>query len=206
MSPVDDLYPVTCPFCDIVKAYPAPASTANIIPTAASTAPDAPTAYVILNTPKILAFLDHAPISRGHVLVIIREHREKIADLKVDEGQAIGAWLGVISRAVIGSVAAPDADGRYIEELQDDVGDWNIVQNNGVYSLSRTLQLDTQTHSTSQAPEQLRSFLTCTFTSFLVQGMFRRSKPAAGLFSDADSVRIWTMLTQRSWSVKFGIV
>lgn len=133
MSPLDDLYPVTCPFCGIIKAYPAPASPADIIPTSASTAPDAPTAYVILNTPNVLAFLDHAPISRGHVLVIIREHREKIADLKIAEGAAIGSWLGVLSRAVIGSVAAPDAQGRDVEELADDVGDWNIVQNNGMY-------------------------------------------------------------------------
>ena len=126
-SPLEDLYPVTCPFCKILDFYPAPSSSTGIIPTGSS--PDAPLAYVILNTPQVVAFLDHAPISRGHVLVIIREHREKIADLRVKEGQAIGSWLGVLSRAVIGAVAPPDEDA---EKLKDDVGDWNIVQNNGM--------------------------------------------------------------------------
>ena len=73
----------------------------------------------------------------------------------MDEGRAVGAWMGIISRAVVRSVLARtmpaqagarprsgvrgtragSAEGEQEEESDDDddaaVGDWNIVQNNG---------------------------------------------------------------------------
>lgn len=77
-----------------------------------------------------MAFLDHAPISRGHVLVVVRAHREKLGDVWVEEGEAVGRWLGVVSRAVVGAVREGEGPGEEAD-VEADVGDWNVVQNNG---------------------------------------------------------------------------
>ena len=68
-------------------------------------------------------------MSRGHVLVATRAHREKVSDVSMAEGRALGAWLGVVSRAAVRSVGLTGGDG---EGGGDGVGDWNIVQNNGI--------------------------------------------------------------------------
>lgn len=47
--------------------------------------------------------------------------------MTVEEGRALGAWLGVVSRAVVGGVVA-DGEGGGFEGAG---GDWNVVQNNG---------------------------------------------------------------------------
>ncbi len=57
------------------------------------------------------------------MLVVVRPHREKLSDVSVEEGEAVGRWLGVVSRAVVGAVREGEGEG--------DVGDWNVVQNNG---------------------------------------------------------------------------
>ncbi len=67
------------------------------------------------------------------MLVVVREHREKLGDVRVEEGEAVGRWLGVVSRAVVGAVKGGggeegEAEG---EDVDVDVGDWNVVQNNG---------------------------------------------------------------------------
>ncbi|CAF9942425.1 hypothetical protein IMSHALPRED_003675 [Imshaugia aleurites] len=131
-----------CPFCAIALANPAsstllaptsppsfssPSPTPN--PTTSTPNPTPPTAHIVLSTPQLIAFLDHAPISRGHVLVVVREHREKLGDVRVAEGEAVGRWLGVVSRAVVGAVAGVERGGG--EGGDVDVGDWNVVQNNG---------------------------------------------------------------------------
>ena len=76
-----------------------------------------------------MAFLDIMPIERGHVLVIPRQHRDKLKDLQGSEGAALGAWLPVVCRAVMRALGHPD-------------GDWNVVQNNGTaefpYTMART--------------------------------------------------------------------
>lgn len=55
----------------------------------------------------------------------------------MEEGEAVGRWLGVVSRAVVGAVGEGDGDGEKKEEEEGeedgDVGDWNVVQNNGMY-------------------------------------------------------------------------
>lgn len=62
----------------------------------------------------------------------------------MQEGEALGRWLGVVSRAVVGAVSE-EGDGERGEnrdggigyrdegkgEEDVDVGDWNVVQNNG---------------------------------------------------------------------------
>lgn len=80
----------------------------------------------------MLAFLDHAPISRGHVLLATRAHREKLSDVTVEEGRALGAWLGVVSRAVVGAVAEGEAEEEGDGFEGAGGGDWNVVQNNGM--------------------------------------------------------------------------
>ncbi|KAL2043597.1 hypothetical protein N7G274_003904 [Stereocaulon virgatum] len=143
----------SCPFCAIATSNPpssfpsSPHSFSSPPPTPNSTTsttlPISPIAHIILSTPHILAFLDHAPISRGHVLVVVRNHREKLGDVSTLEGASVGRWLGIISRAVVGSVREEwykgdegEARGEEEEEEEEgkvevDVGDWNVVQNNG---------------------------------------------------------------------------
>ncbi|SLM38179.1 Histidine triad, conserved site [Lasallia pustulata] len=108
-----------CPFCLIASSHPPFSPTSP-----PSTPKPPPSTYVLLSTPLVIAFLDIAPISRGHVLVATRAHREKVSDVTVAEGRALGAWLGVVSRAVVRSVGLSGKGG-------EGVGDWNIVQNNG---------------------------------------------------------------------------
>lgn len=66
----------------------------------------------------------------------------------MQEGEAVGRWLGVVSRAVVGAVSGEGEGGRKRERGEsrdgvrreeeededggkEDVGDWNVVQNNG---------------------------------------------------------------------------
>lgn len=81
--------------------------------------------------------------------MVVRGHREKLGDVRVEEGEAVGRWLGVVSRAVVGAVRWSRGVGGVEEEDEDermggvgngegkdvDVGDWNVVQNNGRFAL-----------------------------------------------------------------------
>ena len=71
------------------------------------------------------------------MLVVVRNHREKLGDVGVEEGAEVGRWLGVISRAVVGSVREDELgrDGGEEGKGEGDVGDWNVVQNNGMFGL-----------------------------------------------------------------------
>ena len=100
-----------CPFCAISAAY----SPTHDVPTTKSDV-----AYCILSTPHVLAFLDYQPIERGHVLVTTRGHYEKLSDVPLEQSSLLGAWLPVVSRAVM-NVIEPDRP-----------QDWNVVQNNGI--------------------------------------------------------------------------
>lgn len=64
--------------------------------------------------------------------MVVRAHREKLSDVRVGEGEAVGRWLGVVSRAVLGAVREDEGE-RERERGGEDVhvGDWNVVQNNG---------------------------------------------------------------------------
>ena len=61
------------------------------------------------------------------MLVTTRQHRRKLDDVSVEEGRALGVWLGILSRTVVGCVQSKD--GEVVNK--SDVGDWNVVQNNG---------------------------------------------------------------------------
>lgn len=71
------------------------------------------------------------PITRGHVLVATRAHRPKLSDVTVAEAKALGVWVGVVSRAVLRALG--DGEGGGGEGEGQAMGDWNVVQNNGMF-------------------------------------------------------------------------
>ena len=64
----------------------------------------------------VLAFLDVFPLSRGHTLVIPKQHAETLDQLDEESAAAIGRVLPKISRAVLAATGAKD---------------FNLLQNNG---------------------------------------------------------------------------
>ncbi|MDG2022372.1 MAG: HIT family protein [Phycisphaerales bacterium] len=64
----------------------------------------------------VLAFLDVAPLSRGHVLVIPKEARATLGELSDRSAEAIGRVLPRLCRAVCSITGATD---------------YNVLQNNG---------------------------------------------------------------------------
>lgn len=111
IPPIDD----ECPFCSIARTYP---PTPGYVPNNPNSTMLMPNCHLILSTPSVMAFLDILPLSEGHTLVVPRNHRVKLKDLKGAEGAALGTWLPVVSRAVMKALGRAE-------------GDWNIVQNNG---------------------------------------------------------------------------
>ena len=147
ISPIDPPSTIksNCPFCAIAAASPPEAS-----PLPIPTRPEdlqalgKPTVHTVLSTPTVLAFLDHAPISRGHTLLVVRSHREKLSDVSVREAGMLGTWMGVLSRAVLGAVREAEREEAGQEQgdenkREDDSevmeGDWNVVQNNGTFPI-----------------------------------------------------------------------
>lgn len=112
--------PSSCPFCRIAATYPPydpsdpPPPTSPIVDPDA-TSPD-PATFVVLSTPRLIAFLDIMPLSAGHVLLCPRAHRPKLTDAMPAEAAEAGRFLRVLSAAVARATG---------------VGDWNVVQNNG---------------------------------------------------------------------------
>jgi histidine triad (HIT) family protein len=64
----------------------------------------------------VLAFLDIAPLSRGHVLVIPKERKAYLHELTDEQAAAIGRVLPRLARAVMNATGATA---------------YNILQNNG---------------------------------------------------------------------------
>ncbi|CAG9571207.1 conserved hypothetical protein [Leishmania major strain Friedlin] len=85
-----------CIFCKIIKG-------------------DIPCAKVA-ETSKALAFMDINPLSRGHMLVIPKEHASCLHELGMEDAADVGVLLAKASRAVAG----PDGSMQY-----------NVLQNNG---------------------------------------------------------------------------
>ncbi|KAK8167070.1 HIT-like domain-containing protein [Phyllosticta citrichinensis] len=135
------LYPQTCPFCSIAAAYPHRSASANstnsisssssrdssitttpfllssipLTPSHIDPAKVSPAAYVVLAAPRVLAFLDIMPMTRGHLLVTTRRHRRKVEEL-VGGGEGGSFWLPLLAKTVAAVTG---------------VSDYNIVQNNG---------------------------------------------------------------------------
>ncbi|KUJ09301.1 HIT-like protein, partial [Mollisia scopiformis] len=102
-----------CPFCAISTAIPPSTSPALFSSPKGS-------AYPVLATPTVIAFLDIAPISPGHILLCPRRHVEKASSMTGAEAAALGFWLPVLGRAVIGAL------GQETESAS-----WNVIQANG---------------------------------------------------------------------------
>ena len=66
---------------------------------------------------RVLAFLDIAPLSPGHVLVVPKEPAETLDALSDESGAAVGRVLPRIARAVMAVTGTRD---------------YNVLQNNGV--------------------------------------------------------------------------
>ncbi|KAH6705091.1 HIT-like domain-containing protein [Leptodontidium sp. 2 PMI_412] len=105
-----------CPFCMIASNTP-PSTDPAIINSPFESA------YPVLSTPIVVAFLDIAPLSPGHLLVCPRRHAMKASEMAVAESAALGFWLPVLTKAVLKSV------GTTPEEAS-----WNILQANGTES------------------------------------------------------------------------
>ena len=72
--------------------------------------------HKIYEDDKIIAFLDIQPLTRGHTLVIPKEHASSMDKLSQDSAAALGKALPTVSKAVL-SVTGAIA--------------YNLVQNNG---------------------------------------------------------------------------
>ncbi|RFU36333.1 hypothetical protein B7463_g61, partial [Scytalidium lignicola] len=103
---------MSCPFCGIAAGSPPSPDPAILTSPAGS-------AYLVLSTPLVVAFLDIFPLSAGHVLVCPRNHSAKASGVSPAEAAAIGFWLPVIGRAVMKSLWGGTE------------GSWNVVQANG---------------------------------------------------------------------------
>ncbi len=65
----------------------------------------------MLETPAVVAFLDHRPLFPGHCLVIPREHVETIGDLPAALTAPLWDAVRVLARAVEGALGA---DGSFV--------------------------------------------------------------------------------------------
>ncbi|KAF9887813.1 Histidine triad nucleotide-binding protein 2, mitochondrial [Aspergillus nanangensis] len=116
----------SCPFCNIAASYPPlPPTTSSPQNEPGQTADEPPQtqAFLILSTKYVLAFLDIMPLTRGHVLVVTRDHYEKLGDMDVRASREIGQWLPIMSRVVMRTLYGDDMDSDW---------HWNVVQNNGI--------------------------------------------------------------------------
>ena len=95
---VETFYPTPCAFCHIASHDP-PSTRSNASASrhdAGPTEADAdsqkiqPSCFLILNSPDVMAFLDIMPITRGHVLVVTRAHRRRIAEVEGEESREVG--------------------------------------------------------------------------------------------------------------------
>jgi hypothetical protein len=94
----------SCPFCAIASAFPPVAPSSPLDSQTSTSTSDAasdplhpertfPPSYVVLSTPDVIAFLDIAPLTRGHILLATRRHRVKTVDLTTGEGAEVCACL-----------------------------------------------------------------------------------------------------------------
>jgi histidine triad (HIT) family protein len=80
-----------CTFCDVVNGEVA--------------------AEIVLDDAVALAFLDHRPVFKGHVLVVPREHVPTFSDLPVDD---LGPFFTRVQRLAIAVQEAMVADGTFV--------------------------------------------------------------------------------------------
>jgi diadenosine tetraphosphate (Ap4A) HIT family hydrolase len=159
-DPLEEQYPISCPFCNIASAYPHSPST-SISPSSESSLlscipsnPDVtkvlPNCCLVLSSPNVMAFLDIMPMTEGHLLVTCRPHRQKVADMSPEESSDVGLCYLIASRWNIRyrTCLADLVLGYWLPLLAKTVTkitgvtDYNIVQNNG----SRAAQVVPHVH------------------------------------------------------------
>jgi histidine triad (HIT) family protein len=64
-------------------------------------------AWVVLEEPRTVAFLDHRPLFPGHCLVIPREHYETLADLPKELLEPFFSTVQLLSRAIPTAMKKP---------------------------------------------------------------------------------------------------
>lgn len=109
-----------CPFCNIATNYPSPPDSdgtlLSYIPEKVDVNQTAPPCFLVLAAPNVMAFLDILPMTLGHLLVVVRDHRPKVENMEPEESRDVGFWLPLLAKAVKNVTGT---------------GDYNIVQNNG---------------------------------------------------------------------------
>lgn len=68
-------------------------------------------AHVVLEDDAVVAFLDRAPVFKGHVLVVPRVHVDTLPDLPAD---ALAPFFGAVQRIAAAVPAALDAHGTFV--------------------------------------------------------------------------------------------
>jgi diadenosine tetraphosphate (Ap4A) HIT family hydrolase len=106
-------FKMPCPFCMIADSIP-PAIEPKVLTNPLGSA------YPVLSTPTVIAFLDIAPVTPGHILLCPRRHCVKATDMTVAESAALGVWLPILTGALLKVL------GTNAEEAC-----WNIIQANG---------------------------------------------------------------------------
>ena len=59
----------------------------------------------------VIAFLDIGPLSRGHVLVVPKEERERLHELSEESAAALGSALRRVAAAVVRATGCADYNG-----------------------------------------------------------------------------------------------
>jgi histidine triad (HIT) family protein len=69
--------------------------------------------HVVLDEPDVMAFLDHRPVFKGHVLVIPREHVVTLPELPAE---LFAPLFGVVARCCAAVVEGLGAQGSWVAE------------------------------------------------------------------------------------------
>ena len=69
--------------------------------------------HVVLDEPDVLAFLDHRPVFKGHVLVIPRLHVVTLPDLPTELLEPV---FGVVARCATAMVEGLGAEGSWVAQ------------------------------------------------------------------------------------------
>jgi histidine triad (HIT) family protein len=70
-------------------------------------------AHVVLDEPDVVAFLDHRPVFKGHVLVVPRAHVVTLPELPPE---LLAPVFGAVARCCRAAVDALGADGSWVAE------------------------------------------------------------------------------------------
>jgi diadenosine tetraphosphate (Ap4A) HIT family hydrolase len=79
-------------------------------------------AYPVLSTAIVIAFLDIAPVTPGHILLCPRRHCVKATDMTVAVAAALGVWLPILTRALPTYEVA--ASSRSLIPILEDYQNW----------------------------------------------------------------------------------